>query len=30
MIVLNLAAFAPGAFRMQDKQIRLQPEAAGA
>jgi hypothetical protein len=30
MIVLNLAAFAPGAFRMQDKQIRLQPETAGA
>jgi hypothetical protein len=30
MIVLNLAAFAPGAFRMQDKQIRLHPETAGA
>ena len=28
MIVLNLAAFAPGAFRMQDKQIRLQPQRA--
>src|SRR5215472_10668634 len=30
MIVLNLAAFAPGGFRAQRKQIRLQPGTAGA
>jgi hypothetical protein len=30
MIVLNVAAFGPGVFRAEGKQIRLQPETAGA
>jgi hypothetical protein len=30
MIVINVAAFGPGVFRAEGKQIRLQPETAGA